>query len=228
MIATNEPIPVQNTTTAIPNNLGEDTNNLVIASTATTNGKNTANAVVTAAIPVTVTDETLTSTAVRTVPIFTLGTTDEEDNEDDDEDDDNEETENDNDEDEDLQESVDNDKSHEALEDQTKSSTKQIASNDEDTCKTTKSIEDKRTENASKENGTGTSGTSSSGGGSRPGHRKSSLALTPEDESMDTHQMSSGKKDSIVTVAALGNFTHTVVRRATGSEYHLMVYNIYK
>lgn len=36
--------------------------------------------------------------------------------------------------------------------------------------------------------GTGTSGTSSSGGG-RPGHRKSSLALTPEDESIDQHQV---------------------------------------
>ncbi|KAI8038451.1 hypothetical protein M5D96_008349 [Drosophila gunungcola] len=38
---------------------------------------------------------------------------------------------------------------------------------------------------------TGTSGTSSSGGGnSRPGHRKSSLALalTPEDEPMDVYQ----------------------------------------
>ncbi|KAI8122736.1 5'-cyclic phosphodiesterase 8, High affinity cAMP-specific and IBMX-insensitive 3' [Lucilia cuprina] len=33
----------------------------------------------------------------------------------------------------------------------------------------------------------------------------------------DFEKMSSGKKDSIVTVAALGNFTHTVVRRATGS-----------
>ncbi|KNC28932.1 hypothetical protein FF38_09689, partial [Lucilia cuprina] len=32
----------------------------------------------------------------------------------------------------------------------------------------------------------------------------------------DFEKMSSGKKDSIVTVAALGNFTHTVVRRATG------------
>jgi len=42
--------------------------------------------------------------------------------------------------------------------------------------------------------GTGTSGTSSSGGGnSRPGHRKSSLALalTPEDEPMDVYQVSS-------------------------------------
>ncbi|XP_026836929.1 high affinity cAMP-specific and IBMX-insensitive 3',5'-cyclic phosphodiesterase 8 isoform X2 [Drosophila erecta] len=38
--------------------------------------------------------------------------------------------------------------------------------------------------------GTGTSGTSSSGGNSRPGHRKSSLALalTPEDEPMDVYQ----------------------------------------
>ncbi|XP_039954995.1 high affinity cAMP-specific and IBMX-insensitive 3',5'-cyclic phosphodiesterase 8 isoform X3 [Bactrocera tryoni] len=33
----------------------------------------------------------------------------------------------------------------------------------------------------------------------------------------DYDKMCSGKKDSIVTVAALGNFTHTVVRRATGS-----------
>lgn len=35
-------------------------------------------------------------------------------------------------------------------------------------------------------------------------------------------QLSTGKKDSIVTVAALGNFTHSVVRRATGtgSKYH--------
>jgi len=32
------------------------------------------------------------------------------------------------------------------------------------------------------------------------------------------HQLSTGKKDSIVTVAALGNFTHSVVRRATGSK----------
>lgn len=40
--------------------------------------------------------------------------------------------------------------------------------------------------------GTGTSGTSSSGGNSRPGHRKSSLALalTPEDEPMDVYQVS--------------------------------------
>ncbi|XP_011294550.1 high affinity cAMP-specific and IBMX-insensitive 3',5'-cyclic phosphodiesterase 8 [Musca domestica] len=34
----------------------------------------------------------------------------------------------------------------------------------------------------------------------------------------DYEKMSSGKKDSIVTVAALGNFTHTVVRRATGTD----------
>ncbi|XP_017488576.1 PREDICTED: high affinity cAMP-specific and IBMX-insensitive 3',5'-cyclic phosphodiesterase 8A isoform X3 [Rhagoletis zephyria] len=33
----------------------------------------------------------------------------------------------------------------------------------------------------------------------------------------DYDKMCSGKKDSIVTVAGLGNFTHTVVRRATGS-----------
>ena len=32
-------------------------------------------------------------------------------------------------------------------------------------------------------------------------------------------QMSSGKKDSLVTVAGLSTFTHTVVRRATGSKY---------
>ncbi|XP_068144172.1 high affinity cAMP-specific and IBMX-insensitive 3',5'-cyclic phosphodiesterase 8-like [Drosophila tropicalis] len=33
----------------------------------------------------------------------------------------------------------------------------------------------------------------------------------------DYEKLSTGKKDSIVTVAALGNFTHSVVRRATGS-----------
>ncbi|KAL7736543.1 hypothetical protein ACLKA6_015191 [Drosophila palustris] len=33
----------------------------------------------------------------------------------------------------------------------------------------------------------------------------------------DYEKLSTGKKDSIVTVAALGNFTHTVVRRATGT-----------
>ncbi|XP_030388367.1 high affinity cAMP-specific and IBMX-insensitive 3',5'-cyclic phosphodiesterase 8-like [Scaptodrosophila lebanonensis] len=34
----------------------------------------------------------------------------------------------------------------------------------------------------------------------------------------DCEKLSTGKKDSIVTVAALGNFTHSVVRRATGSK----------
>ncbi|XP_043064263.1 high affinity cAMP-specific and IBMX-insensitive 3',5'-cyclic phosphodiesterase 8-like [Drosophila ficusphila] len=34
----------------------------------------------------------------------------------------------------------------------------------------------------------------------------------------DYEKLSTGKKDSIVTVAALGNFTHSVVRRATGSK----------
>ncbi|XP_002050808.3 high affinity cAMP-specific and IBMX-insensitive 3',5'-cyclic phosphodiesterase 8 isoform X3 [Drosophila virilis] len=33
----------------------------------------------------------------------------------------------------------------------------------------------------------------------------------------DYEKLSTGKKDSIVTVAALGNFTHSVVRRATGT-----------
>ncbi|EDW39984.1 GL14120 [Drosophila persimilis] len=33
----------------------------------------------------------------------------------------------------------------------------------------------------------------------------------------DYEKLSTGKKDSIVTVAALGNFTHSVVRRATGN-----------
>ncbi|XP_037941837.1 high affinity cAMP-specific and IBMX-insensitive 3',5'-cyclic phosphodiesterase 8-like [Teleopsis dalmanni] len=57
---------------------------------------------------------------------------------------------------------------------------------------------------------------------------QSLLNPTQTKNEADYEKMSSGKKDSIVTVAALGNFTHTVVRRATGSEYHLMVYNIYK
>ncbi|KAI8038538.1 hypothetical protein M5D96_008445 [Drosophila gunungcola] len=35
----------------------------------------------------------------------------------------------------------------------------------------------------------------------------------------DYEKLSTGKKDSIVTVAALGNFTHSVVRRATGMSY---------
>ncbi|KAM7342966.1 high affinity cAMP-specific and IBMX-insensitive 3',5'-cyclic phosphodiesterase 8-like isoform 2-T2 [Cochliomyia hominivorax] len=42
----------------------------------------------------------------------------------------------------------------------------------------------------------------------------------------DYEKMSCGKKDSIVTVAALGNFTHTVVRRATGTNNNIDLWNM--
>lgn len=55
----------------------------------------------------------------------------------------------------------------------------------------------------------------------REGNRRRGGVLKPAFIPPSLPQLSTGKKDSIVTVAALGNFTHSVVRRATGSKYFL-------
>ncbi|XP_041448749.1 high affinity cAMP-specific and IBMX-insensitive 3',5'-cyclic phosphodiesterase 8 isoform X1 [Drosophila obscura] len=60
------------------------------------------------------------------------------------------------------------------------------------------------------------SATCGSGAGDNLCHQVLLNPLQAKNET-DYEKLSTGKKDSIVTVAALGNFTHSVVRRATGS-----------
>ncbi|XP_034650080.1 high affinity cAMP-specific and IBMX-insensitive 3',5'-cyclic phosphodiesterase 8 isoform X4 [Drosophila subobscura] len=60
------------------------------------------------------------------------------------------------------------------------------------------------------------SATCGSGAGDNLCHQVLLNPLQAKNEA-DYEKLSTGKKDSIVTVAALGNFTHSVVRRATGS-----------